>query len=244
MKKRILLIIFLVFLSKTYSQNSKITFQLSAGTTLSLPKTSNLIEDTHIDGAPIIKSSINIGGYILPSINYMLNNKSSLDFGIGFYLDRFSIEEKIGFTTKDGTRNISQIQTPFNYNFHFGKEKAYKFGVGGFVNFILNANEKGIGTINTSLGNIVSPDDYITTNQTINYNESISHIFNTVSFGAFIQLKKTISFSSNKKGFILLKINQHINTVKSIKPSNYDAFNSKNENNPTTINLGVGINLF
>ncbi|MCB0426711.1 MAG: hypothetical protein KDD16_05310, partial [Mangrovimonas sp.] len=122
MKKRILLIFMIGFLTKTYSQDKKIEFQLSVGPTVSIPKTSELT-NTNVDGSPEIKSSINIGAYILPSLNYLINENSSIDFGIGYYLDRFSIEDKIGAVTNKGNRNISQIQIPINYNFHFSQDK-------------------------------------------------------------------------------------------------------------------------
>jgi len=53
-----------------------------------------------------------------------LNKKTSLDFGIGYYLDRFSIKEKNGLTTSIGNRNINQIQTPININLHFSENKS------------------------------------------------------------------------------------------------------------------------
>ena len=242
MTLRFLLIIMMCFCIKTYAQDNKINFQLSLGPTISIPKTSELT-NTDVDGSPEIKSSINIGAFILPSVNYSINKKSSLDFGIGFFLDRFSIEDKIGAVTNKGNRSISQIQTPISFNFHFSQDKSYQFGIGGFASFLISAKEKGDTTTNLSQIDIIDPNDPNFSNPNISYDNDIKDNYNSVSFGAFIQLKKSISFSSDKKGFILLRINQYFNSIKNNDSdsdlSQYIEF--KNEKEPTTVNLGIGI---
>lgn len=244
MKQKILLTFLIAFFIKSYSQEKKINFQLSFGPTLSIPKTSKLTGSS-LDGFPEIKSSINIGAFVLPNINYYLNEKTSLDFGLGFYLDRFSIENKIGPTIAKGNRNISQLQIPVNINFHFGKDNSYQFGLGGFASLLITAKEKLETTIDFSQLNPVDANDpNLNANSVVN-NNNIKDNYNSVSFGAFIQLKKNISFSTNTKGFLLLKINQYFN---SIKNNEYDSalnnyFEFKNEKEPTTINLGIGIEL-
>ncbi|CAH8283669.1 hypothetical protein EV196_102530 [Mariniflexile fucanivorans] len=248
MKQKFLIVLLTLFFIKSYSQEGKVKIQLSTGTTLSIPKTSKLT-DSNIDGNPQIKSSTNIGAFVLPSLNYSLNEKTSIDFGIGYYIDRFSIEEKVGNVTNDGNRNVSQIQTPINLNFHFGDNNCYLFGIGGFSSFLMSAKEKGESTIsyngfNTGAENPVL-DPLVNTNLSQNYDNDIKDRFNSISFGAFIQLKKNISFSANTKGFLILKINQYFNSIKN-NDSNSDLsnyVNFKNEKEPTTINLGIGIEL-
>lgn len=128
--------------SKNYSQDKNINFELSLGPTLSIPKNSELT-NSNIEGSPEIKSLINIGGYILPSFNYLLKEKTSIDFGLGFSIDRFSIEDKIGYVISKGNRAISKIETPISINFHFGNSNSYRFGIGGTTNFLIYAKEKG-----------------------------------------------------------------------------------------------------
>lgn len=243
MTLRFLLIIMMCFCIKTYAQDNKINFQLSLGPTISIPKTSELT-NTDVDGSPEIKSSINIGAYILPSLNYSLNEKLSIDFGIGYYLDRFSVEDKVAATTNKGNRNISQIQTPINFNFHFSKDKSYQLGIGGFTSFLIAAKEKGETRIDLSQFNFIDPNDPVFyENSVVSYDKNIKDNYNSVSFGAFIQLKKNISFSADKKGFILLKINQYFNAIKNNDPDSdlTQYIDFKNEKEPTTINLGIGL---
>ncbi len=230
------------FLTKIYSQDKKVEFQLSLGPTLSVPKTSELT-DTNVDGSPEIKSSINIGAFVLASWNYSINEKSSIDFGVGFYLDRFSIEDKIGAVTNRGNRNISQIQLPINYNFHFSQDKSYQFGIGGFTSFLVAAKQNGDTTAALSQIDIIDLNDPIFSNTSISYDNDLKENYNSVSFGAYIQLKKFFSFSSNKKGFILLRINQYFNSIKNNdSDSDLSQFiEFKNEKEPTTVNLGIGI---
>lgn len=242
--KKIVLILFALFSVSIFAQEKNIKYQLSFGPTLSVPKTSKL-SDSNIDGFPEIKSSINIGAFILPSINYSFNEKTSLDFGFGFYLDRFSIENKIGPAVNKGNRNISQLQVPININFRFGNDNSYLFGIGGFTSFLLSAKEKGHTKIDYSKINPIDVNDPIYLANNESYNNNIKENYNSVSFGAFIQLKKEISFSTNTPGFILIKINQYFNSIKnqdSNTPLN-NYFNLKNEKEPTTVNLGIGIDL-
>ena len=242
--KKIVLILFALFSVSIFAQEKNIKYQLSFGPTLSVPNTSKL-SDSNIDGFPEIKSSINIGAFILPSINYSFNEKTSLDFGFGFYLDRFSIENKIGPSVNKGNRNISQLQVPININFRFGKDDSCQFGIGGFTSFLISAKEKGHTKIDYSKINPTDVNDPIYLANNESYNNNIKENYNSVSFGAFIQLKKEISFSTNTPGFILVKINQYFNAIKNNDSNsalnNY--FNFNNEKEPTTVNLGIGIDL-
>lgn len=242
MKQNILLTLLLILFFKSYSQEKNIDFQLSVGTTLSFPKTSKLT-DLDIDGGPEIKSSTNIGTFVLPGLNYSLNEKTSIDFGLGFYLDRFSIEDKTGAVTNKGNRNISQLQTPLNVNFHFGKNNVYQLGVGGFSSFLISAKEKGESTIDLSQIDVIDPNDNFFQNSNESYNNDLKDYYNSVAFGAFIQLKKEISFSKNTNGFIVIKINQYFNSVKNSDSDLNSHIDFKNEKEPTSINLGIGIEL-
>ncbi|WP_179005666.1 outer membrane beta-barrel protein [Winogradskyella forsetii] len=243
MKQKILFILLTSLFTQLYSQVNTIDFQLSLGPTLSVPKTSELT-NSNVSGSPEIKSSINIGVFILPSINYFISEKSSIDFGVGYYLDRFSIEDKIGYVTHKGNRNIHQIQTPINFNFHFGNDKSYQFGIGAFAIFTVAAKEKGDSNVDSSRIDFIDPSDPLVYNNiSIGYEKDIKDNYNSVSFGTYLQLKKSISFSASKKGFILLKINQYINAIKNNDTdsdlSQYVEF--KNEKEPMTVNLGVGL---
>ncbi|QQY81167.1 hypothetical protein JJL45_09520 [Tamlana sp. s12] len=246
--KQLFLVALLMFLfTKSFSQEKKVTIQLSTGTTLSFPKTSKLT-DSNINGNPQIKSSMNIGAFVLPSVNYSLNKKTSIDFGVGFYLDRFSIENKVGYVTNNGNRNVSQIQTPINFNFHFGNNRSLLFGIGGFSSFLISAREKGESRISSP--NFINPEDPIfdpvdNTNVSQNFDNDIKDKFNPISFGAFVQLKKNISYSASTKGYLSLKINQYFNAIKNNDSDSYltNYVNFKNEKEPTTINLGIGITI-
>jgi hypothetical protein len=236
------------FFIRTYSQEKKINFQLSFGTTLSIPKTSKLT-DSNLEGSPAIKSISNIGAFILPSFNYSLTKKMSLDFGLGYYLDRFSVENTVGPSMNKGIRNNSQIQTPININFHLGNSNSYLLGIGGFANFMLSAKENGKTTIDYSMLNKYNPSDVsFQTTSSENYSTNIKKNFNSLGLGAFIQLKKNFILSSHSQGFLFIKINQYLNSIKT-KPNTTTYYSSdliiksKNEKQPTTINLGIGINL-
>jgi len=245
MKQRVLLLLLIAFISKSYTQDKKTNFYISLGPTFSIPKTSELT-DTNIDGRPVIKSSINIGAYILPSLNYSFNEKTSLDFGLGFYLDRFAVEDRIGAVTNNVNRNISQIQVPININFYFGSDNSYQFGIGGFTSILLSAKEKGETITDFSQINISDPNDpTFQSNSSVGYKKNIKKNYNSVNFGAFIQLKKYFSLSATKKGFVIVKINQYLNAIKSNDPNSDIAnyVNFKDEKEPTTINLGFGIEL-
>lgn len=243
MKKQALFVLALILCANLYSQEQTKTFELSVGPTLSIPKTSKLT-NSDVNGAPEIKSSINIGAFILPSMNYSFNEKTSLDLGLGFFLDRFSIEDKIGVTTNNVNRNIGQLQIPVNVNFHFGNNRSYSFGLGAFSSLVLFANEKGKAKNNYSEIVIIDPSDpFFSSNSTENYSKNIKEDYNTINFGAFIQLKKSLSFSTNTNGFIVIRINQYFNAIKNKENSSQlnEYIEAKNEKEPSTINFGIGL---
>lgn len=222
--------ILLLFITNSYSQEKKNNFQLSLGSTIVMPKK---YESTEIE--PEIKSNINLGVYILPSVNHSFNKKISLDFGLGLNLDRILIEFKSYPYLYKGARNISQIQTPINVNFHFGKKNSYLFGIGGFSSYILSAKIKGKRTINSN-----------TNDGGYNYNYSVKNYYNPFNFGAYVQLKKNISFCNKTNGFLLLKINQFFSSKNDNGYNNplvIESIISDDEKEPTTINLGIGIEL-
>ncbi|NRD20624.1 outer membrane beta-barrel protein [Winogradskyella eckloniae] len=243
MKHFYFFIILVSYLNHSFSQNNRTSFSLALGPTLSIPSTSELT-NSNVDGRPQIKSKMNIGLFVLPSIKYSLNEKFSLDFGIGYYLDRFSVEDKLGAVSNEGNRNVHQIQIPISYNLHFGAGNAYEIGLGGFASFILSAKEKGDIITNNSQIGIVDPNDpTFSYNSTVSYSKDIKVNYNSVNFGAFLQIKKNITFSESKKGFILLKINQYFNAIKNNNSESdinqYLEF--KNEKEPMTVNIGIGL---
>lgn len=244
MKQIGFLLFLLVFTCNSYSQNNNVTFQISTGATLSIPKTSKLASDD-ITGVPEIKTSIAVGAYILPSINFTLKERVTLDLGLGYYLDRFAIRDETGNVVTSINRNINQIQTPISINFSFGNDNSYKFGLGGFSSFLLSANAKGEQTLSVdNFSNFDNPilDPLVEDNRSIEYNENIEDIYNSISLGAFIELRKNISFSSKTNGFLVLKINQYFNSIKNIDENDFTIdYGLQNEKEPTTVNLGVGI---
>ena len=66
-----------------------------------------------------------------------------------------------------------------------------------------------------------------------------------LSIGPTISIPKTSelsSFSTTRKGFVLVKINQYVNAVKDYNKSLSFIYNP-NEKESTTVNVGVGIEL-
>ncbi len=151
-----------------------------------------------------------------------------------------------GYVTSEGKRNVNQIQTPININIHFGNNNSYLFGLGAFSSFILSANEKGESRISSNYletGGDPPITDPAITNLSQNFDNDIKYKYNSVNFGAFIQLKRNISFSTNTNGFILLKVNQFFNSIKNFDSETIAPFEYENEKEPTTINLGIGIEI-
>lgn len=234
MTKTIHITILLLVTFLCYGQNNNDGVKISFGPTISIPKTSKLT-NTDIDGSPEIRSEINIGLYILPSLEFPLNQILSLETGIGFQLDRFSIEDEIGFEKSEGTRNLGHLQLPITLNSRLGKGNSYSFGIGGFLNYLLFANEKGETT--TGIIDVNDPSSQITT---VSFDNDISDGFNSLSFGATASLKTYFQLSSNSTGYIMLRFNQHINTIKNVESNNFGSFESKNEKEPSTLMLGFG----
>lgn len=226
-----------------YSQTAKVQFQLSGGPTLSVPKTTDLVENGG-PGAPETKTKINVGGFMLSSLEYAFNEKSSIEGGVGVYLDRYVIEHRVGAAVSDGNRNITQIQIPINYNFHLGQDKLWSLGLGGFINFVLSAREKGETFVDNSQININDPNDpVIVGNELGSFSNNIKDNFNTISFGGFIKLRKDFKLSDSLDSFMFIKINQYINSIKANELS-FDigpSLKVNDEREPTTINLGFGV---
>jgi hypothetical protein len=242
MKSNFLIIIFLFFYLNSVSQEKKINFDISFGTSLSIPKTSNL-SNSNGEGSPTLKSSTAIGFYVLPNLNYLLNEKKSIDFGIGFSMDCYAVENSIGPITDKGKRTIHQIQVPISYNYKFGKNNSYQVGMGGFANTILLANEKGVSESMSIPGGGLNDDPTFDEIIYTNYKYDLKDYYNRISFGTFVQLKKLISLSENKNGFISIKFNQHLNLIKDTsEKSSLSSYETQNEKQPTLIYIGFGVN--
>ncbi|MEQ6118000.1 outer membrane beta-barrel protein [Reichenbachiella sp. MALMAid0571] len=243
MRTIILLMLMVLISTVTFSQRQKINFNLSIGPTISIPKTSKLIINSNVDGAPEIISSINVGGFILPNLQYNLGERTSFELGLGFYLDRSNIEDRIGVVTNKGKRIISQIQIPFNFNYHFGNDNSYSIGIGAFTSLIVSAKEKGETLSRFSTISINSPDDPIISNDLVAEYNIEQKSYNSTNFGAFIQLRRNIAFTDSTNGFILLKINQYLNAIKGndseVQIGNNLVYNDEKE--PTMLNIGIGL---
>lgn len=245
--KETALLILLLFVTNSYSQDKKNNFQFSIGTTSLIPKKHETFSSNNSENFTF-KSKISLGFYLLPSINHSFNKKTSIDFGLGFFIDRAEIDYKYYYFYKN-SRNLSQIQTPININYHFGKNNSYLLGIGGFSSYLVSATIKG-NRINNLPSNsrvpATNPD-----NSSYNYNYDIRDNYNLFHFGSYIQLKKKVSFSNKTRGFLLLKFNQYFGTKKDnylndqLRNENLTIDNliSNDEKEPMSINLGIGIEL-
>ncbi|GEM_PF-4670830 len=242
MKSNILIPILLLFYINSNSQEKKISFDISFGSSLSIPKTSKL-SNSDAEGNPILKSSTAFGFYILPNLKYLLNEKKSFDFGLGFSMDCYSVENSIGPITEKGKRTLNQIQIPLSYNYKFGKNNSFQVGIGSFANAILTAKEKGETKAGNSQTIHNNPDDDPFAGLNKSYEYDLKEHYNNLSFGTFVQLKKQISLSENKNGFVSIKVNQYLNLINdSSEKSSLSSYETKNEKQPTLLYIGFGIN--
>ena len=240
MKLLHLVLLFTLLLAQKSFSQSKVKFHLSIGPTISVPKTSKLA-DTNLKGAPLLKSSVNIGGYLLPEVRYQLTEKASVESGIGLYVDRFAIDYSEGITTLKNNRTVSQLQIPVSLNHHFGNNNSFSIGGGALTALLISAVEKGTAVANYStlaLEDIDLPQSKVQSE----YSESIKDRYNLISFGAFVQVRKEVVLSRSFNGYIILRANQYINSIKNTASTeSTNTIKSKNEKESTTINVGFGI---
>ena len=235
--------IFFLAVNLSFAQDQKLQFELSVGPSLSVPKTSRLSRGNRINGEPTLKSSTNVGAFVLTGFNYRLDKKWSVNLGLGYHLDRSTITYTSGTFRSKGNRNLSYAQVPINFNYHFKNDRSYQLGIGGFAGLLLFAREKGTADVSYTNDNFNSPTDDpdFTRDESMEYDTDVSEKFNTVSFGAFFQLKKTLTFFNKTEGFLLVRINQYLNSIKGVDGDLSQYVNDEKE--PTTINLGIGVRL-
>ncbi len=225
---------FLILSSSILAQDKKVNFEFSIGPTISLPKT----QENSANFNTSTDTKTNIGFFGQAGIRLFLNEKTSMNTGIGYYLDRFSVEfSNPDSPVKNWRRNIHQFQIPIGFDYHFGINKSFSVGLGGFVNFTLSANEKG------EIDFPSNEDRNFLTNA--DFDNEIKDRYNTINFGAFLILRKEFQLTQNLDGFVLLKVNQYINSIQSIdiRDMSGTSIGNQQPKDPTVVNIGFGIQL-
>jgi len=240
MRTLIIFITLLLASFKIYSQEKKVNFIIEGGTTISLPKTSDLI-DSYEGNSYIIKTTPNVGIYVTPSINLNVSEKIFINTGLGYTLNRFKIQNTIGYLNESGTRNIHQIQTPLSLGFKL--KNNFSIVTGGTLNYIISAKVNSSSDIDNNIPIYDPAEAEFVNNYSSEDNYSILDEYNRFNFGIFTKIKKEFNLNQSKKGFISIRVHQFLNATKSREtpdiPSNIVTFN--NEKEPTIINLGFGI---
>lgn len=235
-KKTFLLVGFCLVFNLVFSQK-KLNFEFSAGPTISLFQSS----EHYLFSA--VKSTPNIGLFLQSNINYSASKLVSLDFGIGYSLNRFSIKEE-NSVRQDLVRKTSDIYFPLAINFNLGAQKSLALGVGVTTNFLLSAQEQF--TLDHSNFNAIeasNEDTLFRNNSTEELENNIDNLYSNIYFGLYLQAKKTFNLSSALKGFALLKVTQNLNRFGEIefRSDPQDSGSVTKEIEAAVVQLGFGI---
>lgn len=237
MRKTVLIASFLMLFTNAFSQK-KLTVEFSGGPTISTFQGSSERSFSSSESKPAI------GFFLQSNLNYRANDLISLDFGLGYDLNRFSIDEE-NSARVDLFRKTSDLVLPLGINFHLGEKKRFSLGSGIAVNILLSAKE--LFKLDLSRLNVFSSnDDELFQNNSNDIEElDVEEEYTDVSFEIFLKAKQRITLNSKLDGFISLQLSQNLNRFEEIAftSRNGDQTSVTRQTEAPIINIGFGIQL-
>ncbi len=245
MKKALLIIsIGLIFLLDSYGQeNEKINFQFNIGTSLTIPYNSSIVETVIISEHESVWKSTDylsgIGYYVGFHTSYKFSPRFSSSFGLSYVSSSLKVNNRKGMLKDDGVITNTYLNIPVLIKYSLLEKTRIYLSVGPYLGLLLEANERGASSIDTTGVVIINPND-----PALEYNEQYENdIFDDyyrIDYGLSLQLDYEIMINESYSGVFLTKFNYGLQNVLSNKLANN---NSATEWKNYTFLVGIGLKI-
>jgi hypothetical protein len=214
--KNSIFIVLTIFTFSIYGQESdkkKLNFQFDLGTTISIPfeKDVEFKTLTPINGSYKTNYSSDFGYYLELITSYNINNRFIISSGINYNYTSIKIKDGEGIITSEGNLTNSYINIPLLFKYKILPEKPLYISTGGYLGFLINANEKGTTYLDTTGFVVIDPNDPLLQPQ--DYDNNVNADFENLDFGLLIQLDYEIKFSEKISGVFLSRFNYGLTNV-------------------------------
>jgi len=230
MKKSILILVFFAVTNLFGQEAKRFDYQVSCGTTVSMPYP-KIFELWKFEGSPIIEYSSDFGYFCEFLVSYHINSKLTVNMGLNYNYNRVKVNF-ISEVFKDiGNRTNSYVSLPVFMSYRIDKIPL-SFSVGTYLGLLTNANEKG--TISIDTAKVVLPDGSSFELEPIEkYDRNIKDVYDKFDFGISSQVDYQLKISEKLNGVIFTRFNYGLKNVIADK----NAWAWKNYN----LMIGLGI---
>ncbi|MCK4663201.1 MAG: PorT family protein [Bacteroidales bacterium] len=241
--KYIILITGIIAVTNLFGQEfKKIDYQVDFGTTFSIPYKKTIEIWTNIEGHPKTDYSSGFGYFFEFMISYNINTNLAIISGLNYNLNKFEIYDKIGLTESKGDLTSSYLHLPILINYSVSDKLPISISAGTYLEFLINAREKGTSYIDTAgfvFGDV--PDPVIVAIEPVqDYNNDIKKNYKDFDFGLSVQLDYKLTLSDRLLCVVFSRFNYGLlDVITNDIQVNSSASKWKNYN----LLIGIGLKL-
>jgi hypothetical protein len=217
----------------------KINYQLSFGTTVTIPYKKSIEIWPEVDGHPRTEYGSNFGYFSEFLIFYNINKKISINSGLNYNYSRLKINDKIGFVESKGNITSSYIQIPVLISYHLSDKLPISISSGPYLGLLISAKEKGTSYIDNTIIGSGDPAMYLL-EPVYEYDNIIRKDYSSIDVGLSMQINYEIRIGENLTGVILTRFNYGLVDVMTNEIVNK---NTASEWKNYNLMIGLGIRL-
>lgn len=228
-KSTITLIGFILFFNVSAQEVQKFNYQLNFGTSVSIPFKSQVENIWSNDGKPFTYFKSDIGYFAELMISYNFNKRMLLNTGISYINGSLQSNISSGAFEQDATIHTNYLGIPVMFDYQILKNKPLRVGLGCYINFLVNAKEKGTRYTDTTGFYIYYPDPVL---QSIEpeeeYNTNVTEHFNLLDFGLIAKVEYEFKLTEkiallvfSRFNYGLIEIRERTNWVEKWKNYNF-----------------------
>ena len=215
--RKILIFIILVFFANIENfaqEEKKLSYQFDLGISIAFPYKQLIYTYKMypmIMSTPYTEYKTDYGYYVEGLFKYNLKNKFSITSGFNYKYISYKIKDIWHININDGNINNSTLSIPFLLNYKLSNKIPITVSAGPYIEMIINAQEIGVTSFDTSKVMVIDPNDPMLKDQ--DYNNDITNDYKMMNFGFSAQLEYELKFNEKISGILLSRFNYGLSNV-------------------------------
>lgn len=218
----------ILFFSTIGQETKKINYQINFGASVSIPYKSQIEIEWNSDDGPITYFKPDIGYFAELMLSYNFNKRMLLNTGASFITSNLQEHSFIGIVERNGIRQTNYLGIPLTFDYQVLKNKALRAGLGLYLNFLINAKEKGTRYLDTTGFYIYYPDPALESLEPVEeYNANVTERFNLIDFGLIAKVEYEFKLTEKFALLVFSKFNFGLAKIREL-PNWYDEWRNYN----------------
>jgi hypothetical protein len=198
----------IIIFSISGQEINKFNYQISSGTSISIPYKKTIKTHPDFEGYPIVRSKSDISYFIEFILVTRLNSQLTFNTGVSYINSNLKVNSASSHIEKDGIIRTSYLGVPLEINYQVSENIPIRIGLGVYLNLLVKSEEKGTEFLDTTGISQLIPDSVLATLNLIReYNNNMTEEYNFFDFGLTAKVEYEFNLAENISMVLFSKFN-------------------------------------